>query len=564
MCRSSPRNSITFALLCAPRIGCGVRFEWETRQLDSLLSLLSLLFSPFFILPPPEVIRHSWRKIGEYSADKFAYPKFLDIRNCIHRRIVAQFIKLPRECLEFQACLSPRKSVARLNLSRQFRVPNLVQLNSQIRRLQFKLYPSPRNTDFPLGSGQHVPNEILSRTMSFSIRIFVSREIMHRYVARFPEKERRDNDWSSERKKKRGWMKNSSGERTNFEARNRCRNASSNQISNLLTGWNREELDEKTRRRVESVCLPPPPLSWSCVPKLTKHTHASSRQLSDEGESANLLDASRFESYRSRTGASAPSDPSEDLCCCRLFVFFATIVARIYWKVPLFFFFFLFIRRASRSPCRPCLSLKIRTKMNWYGSPLFNFRAREWPLVKNPRKRISVSIYIPDRHRPLLRGDEFNRRIPFTLVKSPGIGTTLSSFLSNISRGIFYNFSNNNKFRSSFPFLLLFSFLSPFVFSFFTHTARAVSFCIRLANNPAFKVSVTAVFNRSSIPTRYLLLPPLPLPSPQNLATLQTNARTRVVFVRAAWRIGCVRSSAIRDPCPIRPTNKVVPVTSNV
>lgn len=38
--------------------------------------------------------------------------------------------------------------------------------------------------------------------------------------------------------------------------------------------------------------------------------------------------------------------------------------------------------------------------------------------MKNPRKRISVSIYIPDRHRPLLRGDEFNRRIPFTLVKS--------------------------------------------------------------------------------------------------------------------------------------------------
>lgn len=131
--------------------------------------------------------------------------------------------------------------------------------------------------------------------------------------------------------------------------------------------------------------------------------------------------------------------------------------------------------------------------------------------MKNPRKRICVSIYIPDRHRPLLRGDEFNRRIPFTLVKSPGIGTTLSSFLSNISRGIFYNFSNNNKFRSSFPFLLLFSFLSPFVFFFFhahRRTARAVSFCIRLANNPAFKVSVTAVFNRSSIPTRYLLLPP--------------------------------------------------------
>lgn len=45
--------------------------------------------------------------------------------------------------------------------------------------------------------------------------------------------------------------------------------------------------------------------------------------------------------------ASAPSDPSEDLCCCRLFVFFATIVARIYWKVPLFFFFFV---HSSRVP----------------------------------------------------------------------------------------------------------------------------------------------------------------------------------------------------------------------
>lgn len=172
--------------------------------------------------------------------------------------------------------------------------------------------------------------------------------------------------------------------------------------------------------------------------------------------------------------------------------------------------------------------------------------------MKNPRKRICVSIYIPDRHRPLLRGDEFNRRIPFTLVKS---FQTYRVEFSTIFR-IITSFDRR--------FLSFFSSLSPFVFSFFTHTARAVSFCIRLANNPAFKVSVTAVFNRSSIPTRYLLLPPLPLPSPQNLATLQTNARTRVVFVRAAWRIGCVRSSAIRDPCPIRPTNKVVPVTSNV
>lgn len=187
-------------------------------------------------------------------------------------------------------------------------------------------------------------------------------------------------------------------------------------------------------------------------------------------------------------------------------------------------------------------------------SPLFNFRAREWPLVKNPRKRICVSIYIPDRHRPLLRGDEFNRRIPFTLVKSPGIGTTLSSFLSNISRGIFYNFSNkqqvsNNKFRSSFPFLLLFSFLSPFVFSFFTHTARAVSFCIRLANNPAFKVSVTAVFNRSSIPTRYLLLPP-PLTSEPRHATNECTHACRVRSSSVANRLRPIFSHprSVSDP----------------
>lgn len=171
--------------------------------------------------------------------------------------------------------------------------------------------------------------------------------------------------------------------------------------------------------------------------------------------------------------------------------------------------------------------------------------------MKNPRKRISVSIYIPDRHRPLLRGDEFNRRIPFTLVKSPGIGTTLSSFLSNISRGIFYNFSNNNKFRSSFPFLLLFSFLSLCFFFFHAHrrTARAVSFCIRLANNPAFKVSVTAVFNRSSIPTRYLLLPP-PLTSEPRHATNECTHACRVRSSSVANRLRPIFSHprSVSDP----------------
>lgn len=165
-------------------------------------------------------------------------------------------------------------------------------------------------------------------------------------------------------------------------------------------------------------------------------------------------------------------------------------------------------------------------------SPLFNFRAREWPLVKNPRKRICVSIYIPDRHRPLLRGDEFNRRIPFTLVKSPGIGTTLSSFLSNISRGIFYNFSNNNKFRSSFPFLLLFSFLSPFVFSFFTHTVapRApfhFAFASRTIPHSKYRSRPFSTDPRSPLATYSSLLSPSP------------HLRTSPRYKRMHARVSC-------------------------
>lgn len=173
--------------------------------------------------------------------------------------------------------------------------------------------------------------------------------------------------------------------------------------------------------------------------------------------------------------------------------------------------------------------------------------------MKNPRKRICVSIYIPDRHRSLLRGDEFNRRIPFTLVKS---FQTYRVEFSTIFR-IITSFDRR--------FLSFFSSLSfPFVFSFFTHTVapRApfhFAFASRTIPHSKYRSRPFSTDPRSPLATYSSLLP-----SPQNLATLQTNARTRVVFVRAAWRIGCVRSSAIRDPCPIRPTNKVVPVTSNV
>lgn len=152
--------------------------------------------------------------------------------------------------------------------------------------------------------------------------------------------------------------------------------------------------------------------------------------------------------------------------------------------------------------------------------------------MKNPRKRICVSIYIPDRHRPLLRGDEFNRRIPFTLVKSPGIGTTLSSFLSNISRGIFYNFSNNNKFRSSFPFLLLFSFLSPFVFSFSTHTVapRApfhFAFASRTIPHSKYRSRPFSTDPRSPLATYSSLLSPSP------------HLRTSPRYKRMHARVSC-------------------------
>lgn len=116
-------------------------------------------------------------------------------------------------------------------------------------------------------------------------------------------------------------------------------------------------------------------------------------------------------------------------------------------------------------------------------------------------------------------------------------------------------------------FLSFFSSLSfPLLFFLFSRTPshRARRFILHSPREQSRIQSIGHGRFQQILDPHSLLLPPLPLPSPQNLATLQTNARTRVVFVRAAWRIGCVRSSAIRDPCPIRPTNKVVPVTSNV
>lgn len=102
-------------------------------------------------------------------------------------------------------------------------------------------------------------------------------------------------------------------------------------------------------------------------------------------------------------------------------------------------------------------------------------------------------------------------------------------------------------------FLSFFSSLSfPLLFFFFhahRRTTRAVSFCIRLANNPAFKVSVTAVFNRSSIPTRYLLLPP-PLTSEPRHATNECTHACRVRSSSVANRLRPIFSHprSVSDP----------------
>lgn len=243
----------------------------------------------------------------------------------------------------------------------------------------------------------------------FDIRIFVSRVARNYTSLRFVDdsflwkRKKKNNDRlkKKEEGRREGRMENSSGKRINFDscaglkARNRCRNVSSNQISNLLTGWNREGLDEKLDLVSNPVC-PSPPLSWFCVPKLTKHTHASSRQLSDEGESANLLDASRFESYRSRTGGRTPSDPSGGFMLLPIVRLLRLLLLRGFiGKFPYFFFFHSRVPLSSMSSMSfQRRSLKIRTKMNWYVFPRFLIFERENGRSWRIRERESAFRFI--------------------------------------------------------------------------------------------------------------------------------------------------------------------------
>ena len=111
------------------------------------------------------------------------------------------------------------------------------------------------------------------------------------------------------------------------------------QISNLLTEWNRADRENST--------LNSNPTRAACPPVIlcTKTDEARVRIVtpiigSTTARWENLLDAFHYESYRVRTVRVHWRPPARDLRCCRLFVFFATIVRDdlLERHAPLFFF----------------------------------------------------------------------------------------------------------------------------------------------------------------------------------------------------------------------------------
>lgn len=177
----------------------------------------------------------------------------------------------------------------------------------------------------------------------------------------------------------------------------------------------------KTRPRVESRLPLPPSLVILC----TKTDEAHARVVTPIIRRGRIGKSARRVALRILSLSNRGSDSLRSLR--RIYVVAdcssssPTIVARIYWKVPLFFFFPFarpaFVHVVHVFPAQIVEDSNEDELIRF--SPFFNFRAREWALVKDPRKRICVSIYIPDRHRPLLRGDEFNRCIRLRLLSRP-------------------------------------------------------------------------------------------------------------------------------------------------
>lgn len=153
-----------------------------------------------------------------------------------------------------------------------------------------------------------------------------------------------------------------------------------NQISNLLTGWNRADRENSTLNRIRPAACP-------LVILCTKTDEARVRIVTPiigciggEGRSTMARrkicsTRMRDESYRVRTFVRVHSVPGRDLCRCRLFVFFATIIPRIYWiRLPPFFLFFSRVPLVSLDVFSARSVLKIRTKINWFRSLFFNFQ----------------------------------------------------------------------------------------------------------------------------------------------------------------------------------------------
>lgn len=172
-----------------------------------------------------------------------------------------------------------------------------------------------------------------------------------------------------------------------------------NQISNLLTGWNRADRENSTLNRIRPAACP-------LVILCTKTDEARVRIVTPiigciggEGRSTMARrkicsTRMRDESYRVRTFVRVHSVPGRDLCRCRLFVFFATIIPRIYWiRLPPFFLFF-FARSACVARCLFCtLGVEDSNEDKLIPFSVFQFSTRERLLVKNLRRASAFRIY---------------------------------------------------------------------------------------------------------------------------------------------------------------------------
>lgn len=151
----------------------------------------------------------------------------------------------------------------------------------------------------------------------------------------------------------------------------------------------------KTRPRVESRLPLPPSLVILC----TKTDEAHARVVTPIIRRGRIGKSARRVALRILSLSNRGSDSLRSLR--RIYVVAdcssssPTIVARIYWKVPLFFFFHSRVPLSSMSSMSfQRRSLKIRTKMNWYVFPRFLIFERENGRSWRIRERESAFRFI--------------------------------------------------------------------------------------------------------------------------------------------------------------------------